>query len=123
MRNMLTKGRGIISNRITGQDETKRIIDHHFIKMAKHPPRISRMAKEAGLNKVYDLVYGVMSLLAHGTDTTSFLQQRSDLLSASVEAARTLLEAIYLVVVNRVREHRPTAVTEIESILRVISFS
>jgi hypothetical protein len=122
MRNLVTKGRGIIQNRITGQNETQRILDHPLIKTAKRPPRINRMAKESGLDKLYDLSYGFMSLLAHGTDTTSLGQQQSGLLSASVEAARAFLEAIYLIVVNRVREHRSTEVTEIEAILGVISF-
>jgi hypothetical protein len=122
MRNMPTKGRGIILNKITRENETQRILDHPFIKTAKSPPRINSMAKESGLDKLYDLCYGFMSLLAHGTDTTSLLQEHSDLLSASTEAARALLEAIYLIVVHRVREHRSTTVAEIEAILRVISF-
>jgi len=120
MRNILRNDHGIIKNRITGQNETQKILDPPWVKTAKSPPRVNTMAKESGLNKLYDMFYGIMSLLAHGTDTRALLDEQSDLLSRSVEAARTLLEAIYLVVVNHVRWHRSTAVTEIEAILHII---
>ena len=78
------------------------------------------MARESGLDKLYAMFYGIMSLLAHGTDTRSLLEEQSDLLSALVEAVRTWLGAIYLIVVNRVREHRSTALGELEAILHMI---
>jgi hypothetical protein len=120
-RNMLTKGRGALINKIDGRDETQRILNHPWTKMAKRPPKIDRMAKESGLEKLYDLIWGVISLLAHGNDTTSLAQQ-SGLLPASVEAVRTILASIHLIVHNRVREHRPTVANEIEAILNVTTF-
>ena len=90
--------------------------------MAKSPPRIDRMARESGLEKPYDLAWGIISMLAHGNDTTSLVQE-SDLLPACVEAARSFLEAIHLIVRNCVREHRSTVATEIEAILNVSTFS
>jgi hypothetical protein len=80
------------------------------------------MARESGLEKPYDLAWGIISLLAHGNDTTSLVQE-NDLLLACVEAARSFLEAIHLIVLNRVREHRLTVATEIEAILGVSTFS
>jgi hypothetical protein len=54
------------------------------------------MARESGLEKLYDLFWGVISLLAHGNDTTSLVKGRSDLLSVSAEAARSILASIHL---------------------------
>jgi hypothetical protein len=120
MSNILRKDHGIIKNRITGQNVTQQILDATWLKIAKRPPRVSTMAKEAGLDKLYEMFYVIMSLLAHGTDTRSLLEHQSDLPSASVEAARTFLEAIYLIVVNRVRRHRSTTLPELEAILHMI---
>jgi uncharacterized protein DUF5677 len=119
MRNTLTKGHGVIEDRITGQIETTRILNSPLLKMAKRPPQIIKMAKEAGLAKVYELSYGFMSVLAHGTATESLTGLQEELVSACVEASRSTLEAIHLIVLNRVREHRHTTVAEIEAILHV----
>jgi hypothetical protein len=119
MRNSLTKGHGVIENRITGQNETKQILNSPLIKMAKRPPQIIEMAKQSGLAKLYDLSYGFMSVLAHGTVTVSLAGPQEGLVSACVEASRSILEAIHLIVLNRVREHRYTTVAEIEAILHV----
>lgn len=120
MRNILRQDHAILRHKETLEDKTQQILNSPFINKAKSPRRVNIMAKESGLGKLYEMFYGIMSLLGHGTDTRALLEQPSDLLSAAVEAARTLLEAIYLIVVNRVRNHRPTTVTEIETILHMI---
>ena len=79
------------------------------------------MAEQSGLAKLYDLFYGHMSLLAHGNATEFLLGSQAEPVSANVEAARSMLEAIHLIVLNRVRECRYTTVAEIEAILHVTS--
>jgi Family of unknown function (DUF5677) len=119
MRNLLTKSRGVIQNKETGQNETKRILDSSLMNIAERPPTIVKMAEESGLAKLYDVFYGNISVLAHGTATELLAGPQEELVSACIETSRSLLEAIHLIVLNRVREHRCTTVAEIEAILRV----
>jgi len=86
------------------------------------PRQIRDMAQQSGLEKIYGLAFGFLSLLAHGNATKILMESKNTLLSDLVEAARSFLEGIYLIVVNRLRQNRCMSVKEIERVLRLTTF-
>ena len=92
---------------------------------AKHPLVVFTLAKEADLGKVYEIFYTFLSMFAHGTATeilaggVAGTEIRQQLIPALVEAARSLLKCIHVIVVNKVRFDRRTARDELEAILKI----
>lgn len=77
------------------------------------------MAKDGGLEKLYILMYGFMSALAHGNVAASFLEPKESFVVVNLTSKKSLLEALHRIVVNRVRNHQVTTVREIADILKL----
>lgn len=120
MRLNLDRGHAVIRHKRTGGIHTQEILDSPKMSEAKRPPQIWKMAKEAGLGKLYDTMYGFMSMFAHGT-VTEVLAKRDQrtLISAQLSSAVALLRCINLIAVLRIQEKRTASILELESILMV----
>jgi Family of unknown function (DUF5677) len=119
MKRFLSTGVGTIRHKRTGESKTRQILDSPLLSEIERPPRIDKMAKEGGLERLYVLLYGFMSVLAHGNATTIPMISQDGLISANLASVRSLLEALHVIVSNRVRIRRTTTVREIADILKL----
>jgi hypothetical protein len=102
MRLNLNRGHAVIRHKDTGAIHTREILDHPKMSEAGRPPSFRTMADQAGLGKLYDISYGFMSMLAHGTATELLAQpDQRDLISFELHSVLAFLRCIHLVVVNR----------------------
>ena len=69
LRNLLRNNRGVIQHKITGENFTDKILNSPELAELKPPPRFNKIAEDAGLKKLYDRVYGILSMFAHGNAT------------------------------------------------------
>jgi hypothetical protein len=121
MRNSITSGRAQVVHKVTGADESAIILNHPMMKEARRPKRLEEMAREAKMKNVYDMLYGLMSLFAHGTATE--LQAKSALsgdppIYENMSLARSCFKGIALICTNRI-DGKQTGHPELESILKV----
>ncbi len=127
MRKNLKNGRAQIRNKNTGAIETDRILDMPEVVGAKRPPKMDKMAGEAGIKNIYDMFYGMLSMWSHANATmmigkellASKRNESEPTIYASMCFVHACLKAIHLIVVNFIREKRPTKREEIEIMLNV----
>jgi hypothetical protein len=126
LRNLLKKQRGMVVSKTTGENLTDEFLESPLFDDAKRPLVVFKLAEEAGLQKLYEIFYTILSMYAHGTATEILAgvaagaeMRQQQMIPMLVEAARSLLKSIHLIVVNKVRFGRPTARDELESILKI----
>jgi hypothetical protein len=126
LRNLLQKRRGIVISKTTGENFTDELRASPLFVDAKRPLVVFKLAEEAGLEKLYDIFYTFLSMFAHGTATEILAGvgagakvQHEKMIPVLVEAARSFLKYIHVIVVNKVRFGRRTARDELESILKI----
>lgn len=120
MRLNLQGGNGAIRHRETRKDHTQEILRSPAMAEAERLPRFDHMARDVGLQKVYDALYGIMSMFAHGAGTELLTEERRDsLIHAQLHAASAVVRCDHLIVVNRFRHARTTTQDEIAGILQV----
>ncbi|WP_426960393.1 hypothetical protein [Muricoccus radiodurans] len=120
MRLNLQGGNGTIRHCETGEDHTREVLRHPSIADAERLPRFDHLAKEGGLKKVYDALYGMMSMFAHGAGMELLTDGRQDsFIHAQLHAASAVVRCNHLIVVNRFRHSRTTTQDEIAGILQV----
>lgn len=116
----LTNGHATIRDRVTGEDRTRELLRHPAMAKAERLPRFDHMANEAGLKKIYDALYGLMSMLAHGAGTHLMASGgRDGFIYAQLHAATAVVRCEHLILVNRIRQSRTTRGDEIASIFKV----
>jgi hypothetical protein len=120
MRNVLLRGRAVVQSRTTGKNVTREVLESDVVSEAKRPPRFDAMARDADIRNIYDALYGILSVFAHGTATELLARMaREEPTFAGLEASRAVLESLHLIAVNRIRERRATRREELESILNI----
>jgi hypothetical protein len=102
---MVRGGRAEIVHMITGANENDTVLNHPMMKDARSPKRLADMAAEAGMRNIYDTLYGLLSLFAHGAATE--LHVKSALsgnppIYENMSLARSCLKAIALICSNRI---------------------
>ena len=87
---------------------------------AERLPRFDHMAKEAGVGTIYDVMYGMLSLLSHAGMTEALAARDQDeAIHGYLHAAAAITRCLHLVISNRIRDGRVTTNDEIASILKV----
>lgn len=119
LRNMLRNKRGIIQHKVTGEDFTQEILNSPELAEARTPKKFSEIAEEAGLKKLYDVFYSILSMFSHGNATELLETVPTTLINAQIEALRVSLKAIEKIIVNYIREQRNTPLAEIGAILNI----
>ncbi len=120
MRLNLNAGHASIRHRDTGEDHTARILGHPAVAEAERLPRFDHLARHAGLKKVYDALYGLMSMFAHGAGSEFAAGgRREGLIYAQLHAVAAVVRCNHVVVTNRLRHSRATTQEELATILKV----
>jgi hypothetical protein len=65
MRHNLRQGRAQIIHKQTGADHTNEILRDPIMTEAERLPRFDHMADAAGIRRIYDQLYGMLSLFSH----------------------------------------------------------
>ncbi|MBI0436088.1 hypothetical protein D9598_19960 [Roseomonas sp. KE0001] len=87
---------------------------------AERLPRFDHMAKAAGLKKIYDSLYGPMSMFAHGAGTQLLTGGQDGFICSQLQAASAVVRCEHLVLANRIRHSRTTTEAEVASIFQVL---
>ncbi len=120
MRLNLVAGHAGIRHRETGEDHTAELLRHPAVAKAERLPRFDHMARDAGLTKIYDALYGLMSMFAHGAGGDILIgNRRDDFIYAQIQSAAAVARCNGLVVANRLRHGRSTTQEELAAILKV----
>jgi hypothetical protein len=126
LRNLLRKQRGIVRKKTTGENVTDEFLAGPMFGDAKRPLGVFDVAKEAGLEKLYDVFYPFLSMFAHGTAVEILAGAaagpeigREEMMRGLIEAARSLLQCTQLIITNKIWLGRGTTRNELEAILRV----
>lgn len=120
MRLNLVAGHASIRHLKTGEDHTARLLRHPAVAEAGRLPRFDHMARDAGLMKIYDALYGLMSMFAHGVGEEFMAADRRDgFIDAQVQSAAAVARCNGLVVANRLRHGRATTQDQLAAILKV----
>jgi hypothetical protein len=116
----LTKGHAGILHRDTGQDHTREFLRDPRLAAAGRLPQFAHMAEGAGIRKIYDQLYGVLSLLgrASGADILANRDQ-GEMIRSNLHAAITFLRCAHLILSARIKENRVLSRTEIEAVTKV----
>jgi hypothetical protein len=116
----LSKGHARIVEKDTGQNRTGSFLRDPRLAEAERLTRFDRMAEEAGIRKIYDQLYGLLSLLSHSS-AADILAKRDqmEMIQTHLPAATAFLQCIRLIVSARVRDKRIAKLEEIESILKI----
>ena len=96
----------------TGQNVTNHVLEDPRIRKLDARLPVEQIAKECGLNKIYDTAYRIFSLLVHG-NVENVLVNPPKVINASLEAVRCILAALHLIVGNYIREDRITGQDDI----------
>jgi hypothetical protein len=120
MRLNLQAGHASVRHRETGEDRTAEILRHPVVAEAERLPRFDHLAKDAGLKKIYDALYGLMSMFAHGAGGEfASGDKRDGFIHAQLHAAAAVVRCNQLIVANRFRHGRATTQDELAAILKV----
>lgn len=121
MRFTVSRGRAKFVNKETGAIENARVMEHPTMKEARRPKQLAEMADEAGIRNVYDMLYGMLSLFAHGTAAKMHMDavlRRKAPIYESMSLVRSCVKAVALICTNQI-EGRKTDHSALESILKV----
>jgi hypothetical protein len=117
-RKNLKAGHATIQRKTPQENITQEFLESSAMKGIPKRRRIEDLAKEAGLEKVHTIIYGFLSMSAHGTtfgwDEIANIDE--DVLAA-IASANALMECINLVVGGWVVGRKQTSISEIYSIL------
>lgn len=120
MRLNLVAGHARVRHRKAGRNHTGQVLRDARMSEAARLPRFDHMAKEAGIGKVYDVTYGMLSLLSHaGATEVLAARGQDDAVHGHLHAAAAIVRCLHLIVSNRVRSGRVTPKDEIASVLKV----
>ena len=120
MRLNLQAGHASVRHRETGEDRTAEILRHPAVTEAERLPRCDHLAKDAGLKKIYDALYGLMSMFAHGAGGEfASGDKRDGFIHAQLHTAAAVVRCNHLIVANRFRHGRATTQDELAAILKV----
>jgi hypothetical protein len=115
----LDRGRARIVNRTTGEDETA-AFRPELSSAITAPSRVEQIATEAGLLKVYDAAYrGLASLEVHGNSFGLPSSSDETALVGAFAAVLGFLNAIMLIVQNRVVAKKKTEPSEVLETLAI----
>ncbi|MBZ0298746.1 MAG: DUF5677 domain-containing protein [Anaerolineae bacterium] len=117
-RNSMNRGFAHITNRETGEDVTKEAIDLYFSDLSRRPT-LENMAKAAGLERLYVVFYGFLSIQSHGYTFSLSLpfETVDDELMLAVASAKSLVQAINLVAETWIVRRKKTSTNDIYDIL------
>ncbi len=119
-RNAIKAGDARIEHRETGQNFSGSFTRDARVSGAKKYPRVDEMARESGLGRLYNMTYGFLSMFAHGGGPLIVAEaERDELLMTHLPAAMSFLRAMHLVVVNHIKNGRPTDIAELEAVLKI----
>lgn len=97
----LRAGTAKIEDKTTGDDKTAEFLDRPEMINIPKRLRFEKIAKESGVERLYNVVYGFLSMMAHGNTfgltSKSTAKQQTSIALASVEA---ILQAINTIVDN-----------------------
>ena len=114
MRLNLQAGHAGIFHRETGADHTAEVLRHPFIAEAERLPRFDHLAKDVGLKKIYDALYGLLSMFAHGAGNEfGSGVWRDGFIYAQLQASSAVVRCNHLILTNRFRERRTTTQDEL----------
>jgi hypothetical protein len=83
-------------------------------------PRYEHMADGVGVRKIYDQLYGIMSLLSHASGADILAKRdQAELISSNLHTATACLRCIHLIVSVKIKENRVVNHSEIEAIMKV----
>ena len=120
MRVNLVAGHARITHRETGKNHTGEVLKSRKMSEAERLPRFDHMAREAGIGKVYDVMYGMLSLLSHtGMAGAQAVRKPDEAIHGYLHAATAITRCLHLIISNRVRGRKVTTKDEIASILKI----
>ncbi|CPF80198.1 Uncharacterised protein [Burkholderia pseudomallei] len=89
---------------------------------AKRPPNLAEMARQSQMKNVYDMLYGFLSVFAHGIAPDLIVKTNGDGLqhiAAILPLGRGCLQGLHVISLNLIRHQRATDRSELESVLKV----
>ena len=109
-----------VEHRETGKNHTGEVLKSRKMSEAERLPRFDHMAKEAGIGKVYYVIYGMLALLSHaGMAGAQAARKPDEAIHGHLHAATAIIRCLHLIVSNRVRSGKVTTKDEIASILKI----
>lgn len=118
VRNLIAGPHGRIVRRSTGEDATAEFQAQAAMVHARRPPRFDIMAREAGLERLYAQLYGMLSLIAHG-NAPAFMRDGQPHTAIGLETMKTLLLAVRETMDHFYRESCPLPLSRMSEILGV----
>jgi Family of unknown function (DUF5677) len=116
----LDKGFAALKTISTGEDKTAALLPEIKQRFKQPRTRIEQIAKEVGLEKIYDFIYRIACLEVHGK---SFIGDRPMVdekgLQAALPAITSFVKAVMLITDNCVVSHRKTEVRELFDIFKI----
>jgi hypothetical protein len=116
----LTKGHAQIVHKETRADHTNELLRHPYMNNADRLPRFDHMADAAGIRKIYDQCYGVLSLLSHASGADILARRdQEEMIRSMLHSAIAELRCIHLIVAERVKGNRVVSCDALEEIMKV----
>jgi hypothetical protein len=110
----LRGGYARIINKKTGEDATQEFLDHPEMQKIPRLLGFETIAKESGLERMHTNMYGILSMLGHGTQFGTAPSTTSDeLLFGSLAAANALIGATQRVVVDWMQHNKRVSVEDL----------
>jgi hypothetical protein len=110
----LRAGYARVIDQKTGKDATQEFLDHPDMQKIPRFLEFEALAKESGLERMHTNMYGILSMLGHGTQFGTVPSMTSDeLLFASVAAASALIGATQRVVVDWMQHNKRVPVEDL----------
>jgi hypothetical protein len=116
----LRAGNAIMRHRETDENQTASFLQEPKLSEAERLPRFDQLARDAGLRRVYESLYGLMSMFAHGAGA-EFVSptSRGEFIDAQLHAAKAMLKCYQEIIVNRICHGRALTAQEVAELLRV----
>jgi hypothetical protein len=116
----LEKGHARILHKETPEDHTRTLLRDPKMASPGRLPRYDHMADGAGIRKIYDQLYGMLSLLSHGSGADILANRdQAELIRSNLHSATASLRCIHLIVAARIKEDRVVRHSEIVAIMNV----
>jgi hypothetical protein len=107
MRKFVDKGVGEFRDVSTGENKTDLIRDSELLKSVGKRPTFEEMAREVQFEDIHNMMYGFMSMLAHG-NTFGVPLDADQIIEMTSSASASTVAAVSYVVRKWHLEHRPT---------------
>ena len=116
----LVNKRAKMLHKQTRENYTAKFLHDPKMKEAQRLPQYAHMADGAGIRKIYDQLYGMLSLLSHASGADLLAKRDHDqLINSNLHAVSADLRCIYLIISARIKEKRLVMLDEIEAIMNV----